>query len=161
MVQGGDPTGTGRGGTSIYGQRLQVPTTSTPNTHRLHKHTHISVKTKFIQSFASQGQVKASFHYPRPRIFMVSQVFLRWPMQAQIQMVSNIINSIHLRQTHIFTWSGSQFFLTLAPTPFLDKKHTIFGRVKSGIRVLQRLGAVATDNQDRYATVSAFLTNSY
>jgi len=45
--------------------------------------------------------------------------------------------------------SGSQFFLTLAPTPFLDNKHTIFGRVESGMRVLQRLGAVATDGQDR------------
>lgn len=44
---------------------------------------------------------------------------------------------------------GSQFFLTLAPTPYLDNKHTIFGRVSSGMRVLQRLGAVATDAQDR------------
>lgn len=25
MIQGGDPTGTGRGGTSIYGQKLYVP----------------------------------------------------------------------------------------------------------------------------------------
>jgi peptidyl-prolyl cis-trans isomerase-like 1 len=39
--------------------------------------------------------------------------------------------------------------MTLAPTPFLDKKHTIFGRVNSGMRVLQRIGAVATDNDDR------------
>jgi len=45
---------------------------------------------------------------------------------------------------------GSQFFLTLAPTPFLDNKHTIFGRVSSGMRVLQRLGAVGVDTQDRF-----------
>jgi peptidyl-prolyl cis-trans isomerase-like 1 len=39
--------------------------------------------------------------------------------------------------------------MTLAPTPFLDNKHTIFGRVSSGMRVLQRLGAVGVDAQDR------------
>ena len=62
----------------------------------------------------------------------------------------------HSSSRHLFRslssspMSGSQFFLTLAPTPYLDNKHTIFGRVSSGMRVLQRLGAVATDNQDRY-----------
>ena len=48
-----------------------------------------------------------------------------------------------------FPLLGSQFFMTLAPTPFLDNKHTIFGRVSSGMRVLQRLGAVGVDAQDR------------
>ena len=51
---------------------------------------------------------------------------------------------------------GSQFFLTLAPTPYLDQKHTIFGRVSSGMRVLQRLGAVAVDAQDKYEYLRFF-----
>jgi cyclophilin family peptidyl-prolyl cis-trans isomerase len=49
---------------------------------------------------------------------------------------------------------GSQFFVTLGPTPYLDKKHTIFGRVSSGMRVVQRLGSVAVDVQDRCVIVS-------
>lgn len=38
---------------------------------------------------------------------------------------------------------------TQAPTPFLDGKHTIFGRVSAGMKTVQRLEAVRTDKNDR------------
>jgi peptidyl-prolyl cis-trans isomerase-like 1 len=40
-------------------------------------------------------------------------------------------------------------FITLAPTPWLDGKHTIFGRVHQGMRVVQRMGLVKTNRDDR------------
>lgn len=46
----------------------------------------------------------------------------------------------------------AQFFITLAPTPWLDGKHTIFGRVASGMEVVKRLGNVQTDATDRPTT---------
>ena len=48
--------------------------------------------------------------------------------------------------------NASQFFITLGPTPWLDGKHTIFGRIYSGLEVIQRIGAVAVDNTDRPTT---------
>ena len=45
--------------------------------------------------------------------------------------------------------NGSQFFLTLAPAPWLDGRHAIFGRVKAGLPVLRRIGLVQTDAEDR------------
>jgi len=92
MIQGGDPTGTGRGGASIYG-------------------------TKFEDEIHPE---------------------LRFTGAGILAMANSGPNT-----------NGSQFFLTLAPTPYLDNKHTIFGRVSSGMRVVQRLGAVAVDAQDR------------
>lgn len=95
MCQGGDPTGTGRGGESIYGGKFEDEIT------RELKHTGAG-----ILSMANAGP----------------------------------------------DTNGSQFFVTLAPTPWLDGKHTIFGRVTSGMQVVKRLGNVQTDNMDRPVT---------
>lgn len=92
MIQGGDPTGTGRGGSSIWGEKFDDEIVGTL------KHTGAG-----ILSMANSGP----------------------------------------------NTNGSQFFLTLAPTPWLDGKHTIFGRVKSGMRIVQRMGLVKTDTGDK------------
>lgn len=92
MIQGGDPTGTGRGGSSIYGEKFEDEIKPTL------KHTGAG-----ILSMANSGP----------------------------------------------NTNGSQFFITLAPTPWLDGKHTIFGRVKSGLKIVQRMGLVKTNAEDR------------
>jgi len=43
--------------------------------------------------------------------------------------------------------NGSQFFVTVAPTPHLDGRHTVFGQC--GHDVAERITAVARDGQDR------------
>ncbi|GBG27290.1 Peptidyl-prolyl cis-trans isomerase [Hondaea fermentalgiana] len=91
MVQGGDPTGTGRGGQSIWGGKFEDEITP--------KLKHVGAG---IFSMANSGP----------------------------------------------NTNGSQFFITLQPCPWLDGKHTIFGRVHQGMRVVQRIGKVPCDKND-------------
>lgn len=90
MVQGGDPTGTGMGGESIWNKPF---------------------KDEFRSGvvFDKAGVLAMANAGPRT--------------------------------------NGSQFFITTAPTPWLNGYHTIFGRVVSGMETLNKLNNVQTNGQ--------------
>jgi peptidylprolyl isomerase len=91
MVQGGDPTGTGRGGPGYA-----IPDEFTRNNHNL---------------------------------------------RGTIAMANAGPNT-----------GGSQFFINLVDNTFLDSKHPVFGKVIEGMDVVDQIGKVRTDSNDRPVT---------
>ncbi len=89
MIQGGDPTGTGRGGPGY------------------------SIKDEFSPA-------------------------LRHDTEGILSMANAGPNT-----------GGSQFFVTLAATPWLDRKHAIFGKVTNGMDTVRKIGKVPTGMGDR------------
>lgn len=92
MIQGGDPTGTGAGGNSIWGKNFEDEITPK-----------LTFEKPYLLAMANRGP----------------------------------------------NTNGSQFFITVAPTPWLNGHHTIFGTVKGGIDTVKKLENVKIGFQDR------------
>jgi len=87
MIQGGDPTGTGRGGESLWGA---------------------SFEDEFVTALKHDSAGILSMANAGPNT------------------------------------NGSQFFITVVPTPWLDGHHTVFGKVINGIDVVYAISKVQT-----------------
>lgn len=92
MIQGGDPTGTGRGGESLWGADFD-------------------------------DEVSSKVTFSKPGLLAMAN---RGPGT-----------------------NGSQFFITVAPTPWLNNRHTIFGEVVTGYDKVQKIENAPVGPGDR------------
>jgi len=92
MIQGGDPTGTGRGGESIWGKSFKDECTPELKFDKLG-----------LLAMANAGP----------------------------------------------STNGSQFFITTVKTPWLNGRHTIFGKVIKGYDIVEKIGSVPTSREGK------------
>ncbi len=92
MIQGGDPTGTGRGGESIWGEPFK-------------------------------DEISPDLQFDKPGV---------------LAMANAGPNT-----------NGSQFFITVAATSWLNGHHTIFGKIISGMDVVNAISKVQRNKQDK------------
>lgn len=119
MIQGGDPTGTGRGGESIYGKPFAD-----------------EFSDELFNFTGALSMANTGPNTNGSQFFIVSNEHVPANMIEQMKMVGypeEIIN--HYEQN--------------GGTPWLDHRHTVFGQVIDGMDVVKKISMVKRDNMDK------------
>lgn len=119
MIQGGDPTGTGAGGESIYGQAFEDEFSN--------------------QLFNFNGALSMANAGPNTngsQFFIVTNENLTTNLPEQMEAAGYPQEIIDFYQEH-------------GGTPWLDHHHTVFGQVTDGMKVAKEISRVPRDMSDR------------
>lgn len=119
MIQGGDPTGTGMGGESIYGRTFEDEFSR--------------------EAFNLYGTLSMANAGPNTN---GSQFFIVTAKQVPAQM---------LKQLKDGGWPEEivEEYAKVGGTPWLDHRHTVFGRIVEGMDVVLKIEGVERNAQDR------------
>ena len=122
MIQGGDPTGTGCGGESIYGEKFE---------DEFHPELH---NIKGALSMANAGPNTNGSQF-----FIVEASEVPEGMLEQMKGMAD----------RGFPENTVKAYETVGGTPWLDFRHSVFGQVFDGIDVVEKIALVKTDGSDR------------
>lgn len=121
MIQGGDPSGTGKGGASIWGKYFD---------------------DEFDGPQAHEGRGIGKIFYS---LLIFSDYYYLYRDDQYANMNEKTVSMANKGKNT----NSSQFFFTYKSTPHLDRKHTIFGRIVSGLDTLAKMENVPTDGSNR------------
>ena len=123
MIQGGDPTGTGMGGESIWGDPFEDEFTPDARNFR------------GALSMANAGPGTNG-----------SQFFI---VQAGPETIDARMFPMLKRQGKEFSEEAVAKYIEMGGTPWLDGAHTVFGQVIEGMDVVDKIAAVRVDRSSR------------
>ena len=119
MIQGGDPTGTGMGGESIWGENFEDEFSM----DYYHFYGALSMANAGPATNGSQFFIVQNNHLDTRTLNALENG--GWPEEAVKK------------------------YAEVGGTPHLDQRHTVFGQLLEGSEVLNKIAAVETDAQDR------------
>ena len=122
MIQGGDPTGTGMGGESIWGHSFED------------EFTHLLHNLRGALSMANAGPNTNG-----------SQFFI---VQAN-ECPENMLSQMEALADRGFPTEIAEAYKESGGTPWLDFHHTVFGQVKAGMDIVDKIAGVKTDSNGR------------
>lgn len=119
MIQGGDPTGTGMGGESIYGEKFED-----------------EFSRELFNLRGALSMANAGPNTNGSQFFIVNKKEMPKEMIAQLQEAGYPEEIVAAYQAE-------------GGTPWLDFRHTVFGQVLTGMDTVDEIAAVKRDAQDR------------
>ncbi len=123
MIQGGDPTGTGMGGSSIYGEKFE---------------DEFDVRLHNIRGALSMANAGPNTNG--------SQFFI---VQSGEAIPESLIGQMEQLKDRGFPEDTIEDYKALGGTPWLDFKHSVFGQVYEGMDTVDSIAAVRTGMQDK------------
>lgn len=119
MIQGGDPTGTGRGGKSIYGKAFED-----------------EFSDQLFNFTGALSMANADPNTNGSQFFIVSNEHVPANMIEQMKVVG-------------YPQEIIDHYAKVGGTPWLDHRHTVFGQVITGMDVVKKISQAKRDSMDK------------
>ena len=119
MIQGGDPTGTGRGGKSIYGKAFED-----------------EFSDQLFNFTGALSMANAGTNTNGSQFFIVANEYVPANMIEQMKVVG-------------YPQEIIDHYAKVGGTPWLDHRHTVFGQVITGMDVVKKISQAKRDSMDK------------